>query len=79
MINEIIDGKISLKQLKKLTKEDQTIILSHLYNLYQSSKNKADKLKYCLIIFNLKEIFIKKDYKSIKNSVLYKFIKESKK
>lgn len=79
MINDIIDGKFSLQKIKRLTKEDQVIILSQLYNLYDSSKNKADKLKYCLIIFNLKEIFLNKDYKSIKNSVLYKFIKEDKK
>lgn len=79
MINDIIDGKLSLQKIKRLTKEDQVIILSQLYNLYDSSKNKADKLKYCLIIFNLKEIFLNKDYRSIKNSVLYKFIKEDKK
>ena len=56
MINEIIDGKISLKQLKKLTKEDQTIILSHLYNLYQSSKNKADKLTRSILRHDSKKL-----------------------
>ena len=54
LMDDILDGKINISKIKKLTKEDKRIILSTLVSKINKAKNKSDKLKYYLIVDHIK-------------------------
>lgn len=56
LIDQILSGKFNINKIKKLTKEDQRVILSTILSKFKEEKNKKDKIKFAVIVTEIKKM-----------------------
>ena len=57
LIDQIIDGNISDKKLKRLSKQDKKTILSIMFHKFKIETKKSNKVRFMFIIMKLRRMF----------------------